>query len=381
MRTRDSIVITLFLLLLGLAWVAVLASLPWWAGVPSAMAMEAAALGLPRLKARRVVSWLVFYGMLGLAGLAVSLARAMGGGAGAWFVAVLLALLGFLLKAWVETRYGLLNEAPNAPADAQAVPAAPNTAPGKTPHLRSLQWQDVPAWGGVEDRAARLASKRPCYLVNGEIRFGPPTGDFLLSGGLVVIGWAGASYAESPDGRWFLASRPENHPGCCDYLHDHLERRLYALPSWHVRGWSAEGPWLSQGREGVSYPLHQVATPEQTDDYLPLRDLWLPRRFVESLPLSRQTAHPPAGPHIATLDMRLPDAFAALFDPLESLHRPQFRLAVNGADSGLLVYGLHDAWDAAGQTLRVHAWQVDAAPTSIAAWHWTRLTGWQSIPS
>ncbi len=379
MRALLTLVAAVFHLALALAWIALLGVLPWWCAGLLLLATEVLALVWPRVSARRFEQWPVFYALLGLAGLAIALARALGDGMLAWIAAVGAVFVLFLLKAALERRCGLPRgrDAPTS-AGAGATPAAhasqrPTRSASPPPSPIALE---PPSWLDASEQ--RSSAAQPRYLVNGEIRFGPPTGDYLLPELAVVIGWAGARYALSADGRWFVASQPGGRPGACDYLYDRRLRRLYELSTWQLRGWAEDGPWLAANDGAAPRPLAQVADAEAGDDYLPLRDLWLPRRFVASLPLARQAWPAPEGPHVATLDLDLPESFAPLDDPLDRLRRPYFRLAVDGLDSGLLSYGLSgQPWDAAGRELRVFAWPADAARAEPQAWRWSVAEGWR----
>ena len=360
-------------LLLVAAWIALLAFLPWWSVLALLLALDAISVWCRRRELGTTDQWLVFYGALGLIGLAISLAQAIGASWWAWLIGITVAGVGFVWKLYLMQRFDLPRSAPATEA-VKAESVAPPMEVTEPASLLPVHWLDADEANTRAGREAIWQRGEPVYVVNGEIRFGPPTGDYLWPDGAAVMGWAGSRYAVSDDGRWFVASSPVGHPGSCDYLYDRTSRLIYELPSWEIRGWSEHGPWLGEpGKASVSLDRTGVAGM----DYLPLRDVWLPRSFFAGLPLARQTLRAPFGQHVAALDIALPERLLDDDDPLACLRRPCFRLEVDGEDSGLRLYGIYgQPWSDDGRTLRVSAWLAEAPHASPVSWRWSRATGW-----
>jgi len=360
-------------LLFVVAWIALLAYLPWWIVLALLLTLDAASIWCGRRALGTIDQWLVFYGALGLIGLAISLAWAIGGSLWAWLAGIAAACAGFGWKLYLMQRFDLPRSASKTNV-AKPEPAALPMQATEPVSMLPVIWRSADEARTRAEREAIWQRGEPVYLVNGEIRFGPPTGDYLWSDGTAVIAWAGSRYAVSDDGRWFVASGPVGHPGSCDYLYDRTSRLVYELPSWEIRGWGEHGPWLAEpGKAPVPFGRIGVAG----TDYLPLRDLWLPRSFFAALPLARQTWRAPVGQHAAALDIALPDRLLDDDDPLACLRRPCFRLEVDGEDSGLRLYGMHgQPWSDDGRTLRVSAWLADAPHASPQPWRWSRAAGW-----
>lgn len=372
-RLPGSLAWMLVQLLLVCAWITFLAALPWGAVLGLLLALDALSVGCRRRAVGTLDQWLVFYGALGLIGLAVSLALSVGGSLWGWLIGIMAACIGFGWKLYLMQRFDLPRSASKASV-AQSEPIAapmPTTEPAS---MLAVRWRSANEARTRAEREAIWQRGEPVYLVNGEIRFGPPTGDYLWPDGAAVIAWAGSRYAMSDDGRWFVASSPVGHPGSCDYLYDRTSRLVYELPSWEIRGWSEHGPWLAEPGK-ASVPLDRTGVVGM--DYLPLRDVWLPRSFFADLPLARQIWRAPVGQHTAALDIALPDRLLDADDPLACLRRPCFCLQVDGEDSGLRLYGAYgQPWSGDGGTLRVSAWLAEAPYASPEPWRWNRATGW-----
>jgi hypothetical protein len=365
-------------LLLVAAWIGLLAYLPWWSVLALLLTLDAACVWCSRRTLGTADQWLLFYGALGLAGLAISLAQAHGGSLWGWLIGVAAACIGFVWKLYLMQRFDLPRRASKtAVAEAEPIAAPPIAAPIEITEPASLlpvHWREAEEANTRAAREAIWQRGEPVYVINGEIRFGPATGDYLWPDGAAVMGWAGSRYAMSDDGRWFVAAPPVAHREICDALYDRTSRLVYDLRSWEIHGWSEQGPWLARPGEA---PMSLDRTGVIGTDYLPLRDVWLPRSFFTELPLARQTLRAPAGPHAAMLDIALPDRLLDGDDPLACLRRPWFRLAVDGEDSGLRLYGVYgQPWSDDGQILRVSAWLADAPYALPEPWRWSRLTGW-----
>lgn len=359
-------------LLLIVVWIALLAYLRWWGSLALLLALDVVSVWCSRRALGAADQWLVFYGALGLIGLAIALSRAIGGVSG-WIIGAIVAAIGFGWKLYLMQRYELPRRAVASTIDKPA-PVVPAMEMAEPASVSSVNWQDADEALTTGAREAIWQRGEPVYMVNGEIRFGPATGDYLWADGAVVIAWAGCRYAISDDGRWFVASAPVGHPGSCDYLYDRVRRLLYELPAWEIRHWSEYGPLLAQSGQS---PVRLDRIGAVGVDYLPLRDLWLPRSYVDALPLARQAWPAPVGAHMAVLDMVLPDRLLDENDPLQYLRRPSFRLEVDGQDSGLRLYGAYgQPWSGDGLTLRVSAWLAGAPHGLTEPWCWSRATGW-----
>lgn len=361
-------------LLLIAAWIALLAYLPWWGALALLLTLDAASVWCGRRALGTADQWLVFYGALGLIGLAISLAQAIGGSLWAWLIGVVVGCVGFGWKLYLMQRFDLPRSTSKTGV-AKPEPVASRMETTEPASMLPVSWRSANEARTRAEREAIWQRGEPVYLVNGEIRFGPPTGDYLWPDGAAVIAWAGSRYAVSDDGRWFVASSPIGHPGSCDYLYDRTSRLLYELPSWEIRGWGEHGPWLAESGKA---PLSLDRAGVVGVDYLPLRDVWLPRSFFADLPLARQTLRAPVGRHAAVLDIALPNRLLdSDDDPLAYLRRPCFSLKVDGQDSGLRLYGIYgQPWSDDGRTLRVSAWLAEAPHASPKSWCWTQVTGW-----
>lgn len=208
----------------ALAWLLVLAVLPWWLGLPLLLAMAAALLIAPdRLGAhvpvlRRSLRW-------GLPGVLFALQRALGGDAFAWAMALLGALAGYTmlagLEAWLDRGLREPIEAAES-RDWSALALAPIGPVASIVELQPPQWSErvCPDPRGGQ---ARWEAQR-----------------FVLAGGTTVERvQPRASF--SPDGRWFAACSPRGI-----VLLDREHGRSYRLHDWELCGWH-DGPWLASG--------------------------------------------------------------------------------------------------------------------------------------
>ncbi|MEI7036512.1 hypothetical protein [Fulvimonas yonginensis] len=209
----------------ALAWLLLLAIVPWWLGVPPLLA-GAAALMVPsdRLRAhagaiRRGLRW-------GLPGVLFALQRALGGDAFAWAMALLGALVGYTLLAGLEAWLDRNLREPLAPAETRDWPALALAPAGPPAAIVEL---DPPHWS-----EGRCVDPR-----GGEAHWAD--GRYRLADGNVV-GGAEPRAAFSPDGRWFAAGAPRGGL----ILLDRGKGRRYRLHGWDLCGWH-EGPWLARG--------------------------------------------------------------------------------------------------------------------------------------
>ena len=217
----------------ALAWLVLLALLPWWLGLPLLLALAAVLLLLPQRLAerapllRRGLRW-------GLPGVLFALQRALGGDAFAWGAALLGALVGYTLlaglEAWLDRGHRLAAAA-SPSAEWSELALAPI---GPAPDIIELQ---PPEWQSGDE--AGLID--PC----GGITSYFPADGYRFADGHEIAG-VGPHATFSPAGRWF-AARMEHDHGVV--LWDRERDRQHRLRNWQLCGWYREHPWLVR-REG-----------------------------------------------------------------------------------------------------------------------------------
>ncbi len=215
-----------------LAWLVLLALLPWWLGLPLLLALVAALLLLQHRLAgehvaliRRGLRW-------GLPGALFAVQRALGGDAFAWGAAWLGALAGYTLlaglEAWLDRdlRRDITSA---AAAEWPELAMAPIGPPAEIIELQPPLWQQADD-ALIDPRANRVDYRDGCYLfVDGS-----------------AIDGAGPHATFSPAGRWFVA-RSDNGRGLVLWDREHGHR--HRLRGWQLCGWHREQPWLIR-REG-----------------------------------------------------------------------------------------------------------------------------------
>ncbi|GAA0239151.1 hypothetical protein [Rhodanobacter caeni] len=224
-----------------LAWLGVLALLPWWLGLPLLLAM-AFVLLLPapwpvehaRLL-RRGLRW-------GLPGVMFALQRALGGGPFGLGAALLGALAGYTLiaglEAWLDRDLRRAPAGTTSDAEWPELARAPIGPPARIIELRPPQWQPA---------TAEFADPR-----GGTVQW--RAGSYRFADGLQLDG--GDRFDFSPQGRWF-AARPESGRRLVLYDRDH--RRCHRLRGWRLCGWDGEHPWLQRREGDMPLPLDHVA--------------------------------------------------------------------------------------------------------------------------
>ena len=235
------------ILLIGVAWMMLLAFLPWWLGLPLLLALAAALLLLQHRPSvehaqlfRRGLHW-------GLPGALFALQRGLGGNVLAWGVALLGALAGYTLlaglEAWLDRD---LRRAPAAAASAQwpELAMAPIGPPAEIIELQP------PVWQSVADNFADPRAGRVNYLNDG----------YRFTDGTSIDG-VGPNASFSPQARWF-AARMNGDRGTV--LWDRQRNQLHRLRGWQLVGWHQEQPWLAR-REG-DMPLALQAVVQEQDD-------------------------------------------------------------------------------------------------------------------
>jgi prepilin-type processing-associated H-X9-DG protein len=230
-----------------LAWVVLLALLPWWLGLPLLLALVAAVLLLQHRLAgehaaliRRGLRW-------GLPGVLFALQRALGGDAFAWGAVLLGALAGYTLLAGLEAWLDRAQRRDPATAASAEWPELALAPIGPAAEIIELQ---LPAWQSADDGLIDPLADRVEYR----------GGNFLFADGSGIDG-VGPHAAFSPAGRWFVARMP-NDRGIV--LWDRERQRRHRLRGWQLCGWYREQPWLIR-REG-DMPLALPAVLGQDDE-------------------------------------------------------------------------------------------------------------------
>lgn len=229
-----------------LAWLALLALMPWWLGLPLLLAIVATLL-IPSSRLiwqapvlRRALRW-------GLPGMLLALQRGLGGDALAWGAALLGALAGFTLLAGLEAWL----DRGQRRRDAVAVPAMPEwpaSASFPEPPATIIELAR-PRWRGagrdLVDPRGGLARWHATTAAGGHWQLG--------DGRHLDDALPRACF--SPDGCWF-ATLPTKGRGLL--LLDRERDRLHRLRGWKLCGWHAEQPWLMRNGQAEPMPLREV---------------------------------------------------------------------------------------------------------------------------
>lgn len=221
------------------AWLVLVAALPWWLGLPLLIALAGVAMLLQtRLHAaelllfRRALRW-------GLPGFLLAVLYALGGDVLAWVMTLVAALAGFTLiagiEAWLDRE---LRRDPEDSVDAAEWPEMARRAVAPAVNIIELQ---PPEWGSLSIGVTDPRGGRVSYR-EGSIHFADGT----------VIVAAGPDAGFSPDGQWFFA-RLQGDPGIVlwDRQHDRQQR----LPGWDLSGWYRDRPWIMRGKDGAPQTL------------------------------------------------------------------------------------------------------------------------------
>ncbi|MFC5437254.1 hypothetical protein ACFPME_11845 [Rhodanobacter umsongensis] len=225
----------------GLAWLALLALLPWWLGLPLLLALAAVVSLLQHRFAdehvvliRRAMRW-------GLPGVLFASQRTLGGDAFAWGAALLGALAGYTLlaglEAWLDRD---LRRAPPAP-DAAEWPELARAPIGPAAEIIELQ---APVWRRAEDGLIDPSGGRVDFRA----------GSHFFADGSRIDGVAPQA-AFSPAGRWF-AARLAGDRGIV--LWDRESNQRHRLRGWQLSGWYREQPWLSRREDDMPQVLSAV---------------------------------------------------------------------------------------------------------------------------
>lgn len=214
-------------LLPALAWLALLALLPWWLGLPLLFALVAVVLLLQQRLSAGHVGWIRRGLRWGLPGVLLALQRALGGDAFAWGAALLGALAGYTLLAGLEAWLDRDLRRTSMTSASAEWPELANAPIGPPAEIIELQ---LPIWQHADDTLID-----PC---GGRVEH--RHGSYLFADGSVIDG-VGPQLAFSPAGYWF-AARTENGRGIV--LWDRERNRQHRLRGWQLCGWYHEQPWL-----------------------------------------------------------------------------------------------------------------------------------------
>lgn len=224
-----------------LAWLVLVALLPWWLGLPLLLSLAGVAVLLQaRLHAaelqrlRRALRW-------GLPGFLLALVYAFGADALAWVVALVAALAGFTLIAGIEAwldRAVRREPEPSADAEWPELARAPIGPPVHIIELQTADWRTTSS-GLVDPRGERLVFRDD---------------SFHFADGSVISN-VDAAAGFSVDGHWFFA-RIKDGRGVV--LWDRKIDRHYRLRGLDLCGWYRDEPWLIEGDDGMPQRLSML---------------------------------------------------------------------------------------------------------------------------
>lgn len=231
------------------AWLALLALLPWWLGLPLLLALAAVVAMLQHRLADEHIALIRCALRWGLPGVLFALQRALGGDAFAWGTALLGALAGYTLlvglEAWLDRE---LRRAPAAAPSAEWSELA--MAPiGPAAEIIELQ---PPAW--------QAATNDLIDPLGGQVVYRDGTYRFEIGGSIDGVD---AQAAFSPGGRWF-AARLHNDRGVL--LWDRRRERQHRLRGWQLGGWYREQPWLLRRDDDMPLALSAVLGEDDVDE-------------------------------------------------------------------------------------------------------------------
>ncbi|WP_233843489.1 hypothetical protein [Dyella sp. 2HG41-7] len=234
--------------LLAIAWMVLLACVPWWIGLPLLLGVAAIqAAQLPRLQRfrgplRRALRW-------GLAGLLIASYLAFDRPALGATLTLLGALVGFSLLVWLESWQD--HKPQRDVAVAAAAPewsemALAHVGPSDTLiELAPPQWMTVDsASTNIACRIAMTAEHRCCIEATVHIDNIEP------------------QVAVAPGEQW-VALPMTAQRGLV--LYDRAHDKLYRLRGWRLYGWHASEAWLSRSEEQPPLALSHVLGQDQID--------------------------------------------------------------------------------------------------------------------
>lgn len=236
--------------LLAISWLALLALIPWWLGLPLLLSLTSILLlgvhGQPPQShlLRAALRW-------GLPGVLLALAFALGGDGLAWAIALLGALAGFTLiaalEAWLDRE--LKRPAPAADAGASAPADASNASwpelarVSRAPPVVIIELAP-PRWHAARS-ALRDLDGLPVVFEAGP----QDTGTYAFADGHRIDG-ASARACFSPGGRWFATSSERG-----TMLWDRRDDCQHRLRRWQLSGWRDDQPWLQRHEAAMPVSL------------------------------------------------------------------------------------------------------------------------------
>lgn len=230
----------------ALCWLLLLATLPWWLGLPLLLVCVAALLWRPAAWPltqpvwRRALRW-------GLPGMLLAVLRAAGVDALGWLTTLLAALAGFsllvLLENWLDrARSRAAAQAASTAASTAEWPQlalAPVAPPATIIELDPVVWHELRDGALTDPLGGTLAWQ----------------GDALqLPDGGSVAG-VEPRCAHAADGRW-LALPLARQRGVL--LIDRQRGRRHRLRGWQLAGWHAGRPWLARDEEHAPLDIAHV---------------------------------------------------------------------------------------------------------------------------
>jgi hypothetical protein len=240
--------------LYGLAWLAWLAMVPWWLGLPLLVSMVAALL-IPTQRLTVQVPVLRLALRWGLPGVLFALQRALGGDALAWGMALLGALAGFTLlaglEAWLDRgQYRRSIELSSATPEWRELALAPIGPSAAIIELQPPEWFD--AGDPIVDPRGGAVAWQGDDSHGGSHRFADGS----------IVDAADPRCSFSPDGRWFAATLPHAR-GIVLLDRDH--GRQHRLRGWQLYGWHPSQPWLQRSEYEAPLGLKDVLGQGGTD--------------------------------------------------------------------------------------------------------------------
>ena len=236
----------------ALAWLLLLAVLPWWLDLPLLVACALALLWRTGPLAahasllRRGLRW-------GLPGLLLAILRMFGADALAWLLALLAALAGFsllmLLENWLDR--GRLDRGKRREASPSSADEWPELALAPIGPPATIIELQPPQWHALEGSLADPLGGELCWhdgalqLADGSRVGGvEPRCDFAVDGRWLVLPLAGQ--------RGLLL---------LDRRHD----RRHRLRGWQLAGWHEGQPWLSRDEERAPLAIAHVLGRDEDD--------------------------------------------------------------------------------------------------------------------
>jgi len=231
--------------LLAIAWMVLLACMPWWIGLPLLLGLAATqAARLPRLQrysglCRRALRW-------GLAGLLVAGYRVFDHPALGATLTLLGALVGFSLLVWLESWQD--HKPQRNAAVAAAAPEWSELALAHVGPSDTLITLEPPHWMALNDALSGIAmtAAHGCRIDE-----------------KVDVDGIEPQVSIAP-GQRSLALPLTAGRGLVLYDRDH--EKLHRLRGWHLYGWHVNEAWLSRSEDQPPLALSHVLGQDQRED-------------------------------------------------------------------------------------------------------------------